>query len=126
MSRRPIPPKVGNTRRHRHTNTLHKHFRDSIYSPLVLAHIRLHVDQEMSDGPSSANLYLNDRLLSVPTNSNDLAPWADYASHWCKWHVQQHVTKDGGGKMANRSYVEEDHNFVINGLSFSTEYLQFS
>ncbi len=92
---------------------------DSIYSPLGLADIRPLADQEMSDGPSSANPYSNDGLLSVPTNSNYLAPWAVYAFDWCKWPVQQHVLKDGGGKMAIGSYVEDGHNFVSHGLSFS-------
>lgn len=89
---------------------------DSIYSPLGLADIRPLADQEMSDGPSSANPYSNDGLLSVPTNSNYLAPWAVYAFDWCKWPVQQHVSKDGGGKMAIGSYVEDGHNFVSHGL----------
>lgn len=90
---------------------------DSIYSPLGLADIRPLADQEMSDGPSSANPYSNDGLLSVPTNSNYLAPWAVYAFDWCKWPVQQHVSKDGTGKMAIGSYVEDGHNFVSNCLS---------
>lgn len=93
--------------------------RDSVYSPLGLADIRPLADQEMSDGPSSANPYSNDGLLSVPTNSNYLAPWAVYAFDWCKWPVQQHVSKDGGGKMAIGSYVEDGHNFVSHGLSFN-------
>lgn len=92
---------------------------DSIYSPLGLADIRPLADQEMSDGPSSANPYSNDGLLSVPTNSNYLAPWAVYAFDWCKWPVQQHVSKDGGGKMAIGSYVEDGHNFVSTGPSFN-------
>ena len=99
---------------------------DSIYSPLGLADIRPLADQEMSDGPSSTNPYSNDGLLSVPTNSNYLAPWAVYAFDWCKWPVQQHVSKDGGGKMAIGSYVEDGHNFVSTGLSPSTEYQESS
>ncbi len=85
---------------------------DSVYSPLGLADIRPLADQEMMDGPSSANPYSNDGLPSVPKNSNYFAPWAVYAFDWCKWPVQQHVSKDGGGKMAIGSYVEDGPNFV--------------
>lgn len=80
------------------------------------------VDQEISDGHSSADPYSEDEQLSVPRNSNYMAPWGVYALAWCKWPVQQHESKYGGGKMAIGSFIEEGHNFVSIGVSPSVEY----
>ena len=95
---------------------------DSTHAPLGLADIRPLADEEKGDDLSGADPYLDDEELAVPTNSNYLAPWPIYAFAWCKWPVQQDVSKYGGGKMAIGSFIEDGHNFVSTGLSPSTEY----
>lgn len=99
---------------------------DSTHSLLGLADMAPFVDQEISDGHSSADPYSEDEQLSVPTNSNYMAPWGVYALAWCKWPVQQHESKYGGGKMAIGSFIEEGHNFVSIGVSLSVEYHESS
>ncbi|KAI9664412.1 MAG: hypothetical protein M1829_005805 [Trizodia sp. TS-e1964] len=79
-------------------------------APLGLADIRPRGDAGMSDSPSSANPYSYDGSMSVPTNSNYLAPWAIYAFDWCKWPLQPQG--NGAGKVAVGSYLEDGHNFV--------------
>lgn len=82
----------------------------SAYSPLGLADIRS--ESGMVDGPMSSNPYSSESNLSVPTNSNYIAPWPVYAFDWCKWPVQSQSTGEPAGKMAIGSYVEDGHNFI--------------
>ena len=81
------------------------------HSPLGLADIRPRADSSMSEDPLSANPYSNDGILSAPSNSCHLAPWALYAFDWCKWSVTQ-PSGAGAGKVAVGSYLEDGHNFV--------------
>ncbi|TDZ29497.1 WD repeat-containing protein [Colletotrichum spinosum] len=75
-------------------------------TPLGLADIRPRADSSMSDGvPGSAAYELAN---AQPGTSNYLAPWALYASDWCKWPPQG----NGAGKVAIGSYLEDGHNFI--------------
>lgn len=83
----------------------------SKYSPLGLADIRPtghHLLGESLMSPSAVH-YNGD--VSMPTNSNYLAPWPIYAVDWCKWPISG-SSSSFGGKLALGSYLEDSHNYV--------------
>ncbi|KAK3690160.1 WD40-repeat-containing domain protein [Podospora appendiculata] len=75
-------------------------------TPLGLADIRPRADSNLSDGLPGTPQY--EQANAQPRTSNYMAPWALYASDWCKWAPQG----SGAGKLAIGSYLEDGHNFI--------------